>query len=174
MIVNNVDLDKIAKTVEEGKKDKSSLKRAVKLQGEWNLDPSKHYQFRTEIQYEKGREVLEIDSPSYLGGGGNRPGPMAYCVAGMTSCLISTFATVAAMQGVRLSKLAVSSECDISFAKTLDVADKPITEGITIEIEAKSENADKKRLQELVRMAEERCPAIYSMTHKIDVKTRLK
>jgi uncharacterized OsmC-like protein len=51
------------------------------------------YQFRTELSYEKGKEVTEMDSPS--GGNGNRLGPMAYCGAGITSCFIATFTSVA-------------------------------------------------------------------------------
>ncbi len=173
-IINNVDLDKIAQTVASGKKDGSALKKPVKLQGEWNLDASKGYQFRTELSYEKGKQVIEIDSPSFLGGNGNRLGPMAYCVAGITSCFIATFASVAAAQGVRLTRLNVSAECNINFAKTFDVADEPITEGINFQIDAQSNNADKETLQELIRMAEQRCPAIYSMTHLIKVNAQIK
>lgn len=76
-IINNVDLDKVAKTTESGKKEKLTLRKPVKLYGEWNLDPTKGYQFRTELLYEKGKQVVEIDSPSFLGGNGNRLGPMA-------------------------------------------------------------------------------------------------
>ncbi len=53
-VVNNVDLEKISQTVANGKKDKSTLKKPVKLQGEWNFDQSKGYQFRTELAFEKG------------------------------------------------------------------------------------------------------------------------
>ena len=94
-IINNTNLDNIAQTVESGKRDKLTLKKPVKLQGEWNLDPSKGYQFKTELVYEKGKQVIEIDSPSFLGGNGNRLGPMAYCVAGIASCFIATFVSVA-------------------------------------------------------------------------------
>ena len=104
----------------------------MKLQGQWSLDPSKGYQFKTELSYEKGKEVIEIDSHSFLGGNGNRLGPMAYCVAGITSCFIATFASVAASQGVKLIKLIVNTECMINFAKTFDIANEPITEGITL------------------------------------------
>jgi hypothetical protein len=38
------------------------------LQGQWNFDPSKGYQFKTELSYKKGKQVIEIDSPSFLGG----------------------------------------------------------------------------------------------------------
>jgi len=173
-VIANTDLDKISQTITNGKKDKESLRRPVKLQGEWNLDPTKGYQFRTELSYEKGKAVIEIDSPSFLGGNGNRLGPMAYCVAGITSCFIATFTSVAATQGINLTKLNVNTECMINFAKTFDVADEPITEGINFKIDAESNNTDKQKLQQLVKMAEERCPAMYSMSHVIKVNAQIK
>ena len=94
---------------------------------------------------------------------------MAYCVAGIASCFIATFATVAASQGVILTRLDASVECNINFAKTFDVADEPITEGITFKIDADSDNADKSMLERLLKLAEERCPAMYSMSHIIKV-----
>src|SRR5215207_7957609 len=172
-ILNNVDLEKISQTIESGKKDKSALRKPVKLQGEWILDSTKGYQFRTELGYEKGKQVIEIDSPSFLGGNGNTLGPMAYCIAGITSCFIATFVTVASSQGIRFNKLKVRSECNINFAKTFDVADEPITEGINFEIDAQSKNADKQKLQEILTMAEERCPAMYSMLYVIKVNAKL-
>jgi uncharacterized OsmC-like protein len=173
-IINNVDLDKVAETTESGKKEKLTLRKPVKLNGEWNLDLSKGYQFRTELSYEKGKQVVEIDSPSFLGGNGNRLGPMAYCVAGITSCFIATLVTVASSKDIRLSKLNVNAQCNINFAKTFDIADEPITEGIEFQIEAESPNADKQQLQEIIRLAEERCPAMYSMKHEIKVNAILK
>ena len=86
--INNVDLDKVSATTEKGKEDKNSLRKPVKMQGEWNLDPNSEYQFKTELSFEKGSQVIEIDSPSFLGGDGNRLGPMAYCISGITSCLL--------------------------------------------------------------------------------------
>jgi uncharacterized OsmC-like protein len=172
-IINNVNLDKIAETTENGKKEKLTLRKPVKLYGEWNLDLSKGYQFRTELSYEKGKQVVEIDSPSFLGGNGNRLGPMAYCVAGITSCFVATFVTLVSSKNIRLSKLNVSAQCDINFAKTFDVADEPITEGIEFQIKAESPNADKKQLQEIIRLAEEKCPAMYSMKHEIKVNAMI-
>ncbi|WP_337861947.1 OsmC family protein [Nitrososphaera sp.] len=173
-MLNNVDLDKLSQTVETGRKDKSTLKKPVKLQGEWNLDPSRGYQFRTEMAFEKGKQVIEIDAPSFLGGSGNRLGPMGYCVAGMTSCFMGIFVNVASSQGIRLKKLSVSAECNVNFAKTFDVADEPIMEGIDFQVDVESDNADKSRLQQVLKMAEERCPAMYSMSHIIGVKAQLK
>ena len=171
--INNVDLDKVSNTVTKGKEDKNTLKKLVKLQGEWNLDSNSEYQFKTELPFEKGSEIIEIDSPSFLGGDGNRLGPMAYCVAGITSCFIGTFAGIASQQGVKLTKLKVNTECNINFAKTFDLSDEPISEGINFQIDAQSENADYQKLQKILKMAEERCPAMYSMSHKIDVNAKI-
>lgn len=173
-ILNNVDLDKVSQTTENGKQDKKTMKKPVKLFGEWNLDPNKGYQFKTEMVYEKGKKVIEIDAPTFLGGGGNRLGPMAYCVAGMTSCFIGIFVNIASAQGIRLKKLNVSTECNVNFAKTFDIADEPLMEGITFQVDTESENADKATLQRVLRMAEERCPALYSMLHVIKVDVRIK
>lgn len=173
-IVNNVDLDKIHNMIEKGQGDSQSLKKPVKLQGEWNLDTEKGYQFRTELSYEKGKDTIEIDSPSFLGGNGNRIGPMGYCIAGITSCFLATFVSVASSHGIKFSGLHVNAECIINFAKTFDIADEPITEGINFQIEAQSETVDRQKLEELLRMAEERCPAMYSMSHIIKVNATIK
>lgn len=53
--------------------------------------------------------------------------------------------------------------------KTFDIADEPITEGIEFQIEAESQDSDKQQLEEIIRLAEERCPAMYSMMHEIKV-----
>ena len=175
-IINNIDLDKIQNTIDNGKKERQFVRKPVKLHGEWNLDPNSEYQFKTELTYEKGKQTIEIDSPSFLGGNGNRVGPMGYCIAGITSCFIATFVSVASNQGIIFNKLNVDAECNINFAKTFDIADEPITESINFFIDAKSEDKiiDKQKLEELIRMAEERCPAIYSMSHVIKVNVEVK
>ena len=175
-IINNIDLDKIQNTIDNGKKERQFVRKPVKLHGEWNLDPNSKYQFKTELTYEKGKQTIEIDSPTFLGGNGNRVGPMGYCIAGITSCFIATFVSVASNQGIIFNKLNVDAECNINFAKTFDIADEPITESINFFIDAKSEDKiiDKQKLEELVRMAEERCPAIYSMSHIIRVNAQIK
>ncbi len=173
MILNNVNLSKVAEFVEAGKKNKDTLKKVIKLEGEWVLDDTKGYQFRTELAYEKGKQVIEIDSPTWLGGNGNRLGPMAYCIAGMTSCFIATFASIAASKGIRLKRLNVRSNCVVNFAKTLDIADEPITEVVNFEVDADAENASKEELAKILKLAEERCPAIYSMKNVIKTDVRL-
>jgi uncharacterized OsmC-like protein len=68
----------------------------------------------------------------------------------------------------------VNAQCNINFAKTFDVADEPITEGIEFQIEAESPNASKQQLQEIITLAQERCPAMYSMMHEINVNAKIR
>ena len=65
---------------------------------------------------------------------------MGYCIAGITSCFIATFVSVASSQGIIFNELNVDGECNINFAKTFDIADEPITESIKFFIDAKSED----------------------------------
>jgi hypothetical protein len=67
------------------------------LKVEWNLDPTKGYQFRTELSFKKGK--------------GNRLGPMAYCVAGITSCFIASvrFSVFVILASIGIFILAVMS-----------------------------------------------------------------
>ncbi|WP_201449487.1 hypothetical protein [Nitrososphaera sp. AFS] len=64
----------------------------------------------------------------------------------------------------------------INFAKTFEIADEPITESINFQISVESDKADKQKLQELVKIVaeEERCPAVYSMSHEIKVNAQSK
>ena len=119
-------------------------------------------------------DAIEIDSLGFMGGAGNRLGSMGYCVTGITSCFIGTFVSISSAKGIKLSKLSVNVECMINFAKTFDVTDEPIIENINFEIDAQSDNADKQKLQEIISLAKERCPAMYSMLHVIPVNAKIK
>jgi hypothetical protein len=52
-------LDKVAQTAASGNKDRLTLRKPVKLQGVWNLDPIIGYQFRTELSFEKGKQIID-------------------------------------------------------------------------------------------------------------------
>ncbi len=81
---------------------------------------------------------------------------------------------IASSQGIKLTKLGVSTSCNVNFSKTFDLSDDPITEGINFEIDVQSENSDKEKLKEILRLAHEKCPAMYSMSHIIPVNAQLK
>jgi len=41
-------------------------------------------------------------------------------------------------------------------------------------VQAESQDADKQQLEEIIRLAEKRCPAMYSMMHEIKVNAIIK
>lgn len=172
-MVNNVNVDQIAESARDGLKDGTTLRKQVSLHGEWSLDPTSSFQFRTDLEYEHGIQRIEIDSPSFLGGKGSRLGPTNYCVVGMASCFALTFAILAARHGVRLSKLAIDAECSLNFGKYLDVSDEPVVEEVRFRLTAEGKDTTPEKLSELLRMAEERCPAVYMLVNTIRVRAEL-
>ncbi len=53
------------------------------------------------------------------------------------------------------------------------MADKPLVEGVKFRLGVKSDDSDRKKILQLLKMAEERCPAVYMLTHKVTVQTEL-
>jgi uncharacterized OsmC-like protein len=167
-----VDLEKIQNNVNAMKDDLAKAKRVNKIEGEWNCESSQGPQFKADFQLETGKVTLEADSPSFLGGSGTRPGPLHYCIFGLTSCFASTFMTLAAMEGIHVKAARFAGECNVDFSKTFGLSDKPIIEKAKFRVILKS-NASEGALRRLVKLAEERCPGIYSLTNKISVETEL-
>jgi len=168
---NNVNLDALQVFSETIQKDPSKGKRTNKIEGTWNLETGKP-QFSAEISYKEGKLTLEADQPPFSGGGGTRPGPMHYCLFGLASCYTATFATIAAQEGVELKSLKVEVESDVSFAKVFGVSDAPIIEEVRIELQVESE-AGEEKIDEIAKLAEERCPGVYCMTNPVPLKTQV-
>jgi len=171
-VVNHVDLEKIEASVVGMRADPAKARRLNRIEGEWSCDGLGSAQFKAELQLEGGKFVLEADSPSFLGGSGTRPGPLNYCVFGLTSCFASTFMTIAAMEGVEIKAAKFAGECMVDFSKTFGLSDKPIIESARFKVSVKSE-ASEEKLERVTKLAEERCPGMYSLTNKINVKTEL-
>ncbi len=170
--VNNIDLDKVMETVNAIKSDPTKAKRTIKVSGSWVFG-NPEVQFRTAIQTEKrGTFVVEVDSPSFMGGSGSRPSPMHYCAIGISSCFMATLMGVAAEKGIELSEALITIECTIDFSKPLGVADKPIIEEVNVKVSLK-DGAERKILQEIVDEAYERCPAMYSLRNPVKVSVKL-
>lgn len=168
---NNVDVDKLKATVEGVRKDLSKAKRVNKVEGEWNLGDGS--QFVATVSFENGKMKLEADQPSFLGGGGGAPGPMIYCLYGSASCYVATFATMAAMEGIKLRKLRVVAESSIDFSKVFGLSDNPIAEKVKFTLYVESD-ATASKIREIEDMSKQRCPAVYCLTNAIPLETELK
>jgi uncharacterized OsmC-like protein len=171
--INHVDLVKIQNNVNAIKVNPVKAKKTNRIEGDWDCTGSSGPQFKAELQLESGKFTLEADSPSFLGGSGTRPGPLHYCIFGLTSCFASTFMTLAAMEGIVIETAHFVGECDVDFSKTFGLSENPIIENAKFNIMVKSD-ADMTALDRLSKLAEERCPGIFSLRNKIEVKTELR
>jgi len=170
MRLNNIDVSKLQGTVEALTKDPAKAKKTNRIEGEWNTGNGP--QFSAAIEFENGKVKLLADQPTFLGGGGQQPGPMIYCLYGSASCYAATFATLAAMDGISLKKLKVTAESYIDFSKVFGLSDNPIAEKVKFILQVESD-APKNKLIELEELAKKRCPAVYCLTNPIKVDTAL-
>lgn len=169
--LNNVNAGRLAQIVKEAETDKSKVKRSQKIEGEWLLEEGGP-QFRAEINFEGGKIIMESDQPTNLGGGGTRPGPLHYCFFGLVSCYTATFATVASTMGVELKRLTARLESNLNFSRTFGLSQEPVMEKIHITLEVESD-APREKLEEIERLAYERCPAVYALSTPVNLNTSL-
>jgi uncharacterized OsmC-like protein len=170
-ILNNVNLSALRQVVKEAETDKSKVKRTQKIDGDWLLEEG-NPQFRAEVSFEGGKMVLESDQPKNLGGGGTRPGPMHYCFFGLLSCYTATFAAMASQMEIKLSKLSAKLEGNLNFSRVFGLSQEPVMEEIRITLEVESD-ASKEKLEEVEKLAYERCPAVFALTQSVRLKTNL-
>ncbi len=162
---NNVDLEKV-RAFEEGlKADPSKARKTQVIEGEWVLEEGP-VQFRAKIPFEGGEAVFETDSPSFMGGGGNRPGPMHYCFYGLASCYTATFATVASMLGIELKRLTTKVEADVNFSRVFGMGDAPVMEEVRVTLTVVSD-APEERIREAEALAIERCPVVFTLKNPV-------
>lgn len=170
-ILNNVNVGMLEQVVKEAQTDKSKLRRQQKIEGEWLLEEGGP-QFRAEVNFEGGKIVMESDQPKNLGGGGTRPGPLHYCFFGLVACYTATFATMASQMGITLRKLTAKLEGNLNFSRVLGLAGEPVMEEIRIFLTVDSD-APRERLEEVEKLAYERCPAVFALTEKVKLNTSL-
>ena len=170
MKINNVNLEKASAFVDEVKQDKSKALKVKKVEGRWNLEDEK-VQFTATLEHPQGSTAVEADGPPFMGGSGIKPDPVQYCLFGLAACFAQTFASIAAEKGIKLSKLKVSVENKVNLSKALGLSDEPIVESVKLIVNTSSEG--KENLDEVRKLAEERCPGVYCLTNPIKLDVEL-
>jgi len=170
-LVNNVDLEALRRAREEAKENPRALLKRLSISGEWRVQAQEPPQFLASLTYEKGSSTIEAESPAFLGGRGTHPGPLQLCLAGLASCFLSTFVGTCSEMGIRLRRARVHVSCEIDFRPVLGLEDAPINRGVEFVVEAEAE--DGRDLSEALRLAKERCPAVYSLSKPIAVSASL-
>ncbi len=170
-VLNNVNVGMLEQVTKEAQTDKSKVKRTQKIEGEWLLKEG-GAQFRAEMSFESGKIVMESDQPKNLGGGGTQPGPLHYCFFGLVSCYTATFAAVASQMGIKLRKLTARLEGNLNFSRVFGLSQEPVMEEIRIALQVDSD-APRDKLEEVEKLAYERCPAVFALTEKVRLNTSL-
>jgi len=165
--MNRINLEAIQKFIEEANKDPQLFIKTKKVVGEWNLQEGKA-QFSAELEYAKGKTILEADLAPFMGGEGLKPDPIQYCLFGIASCYAGTFATIATKEGVLINSMKVSAENQIDLSTPMGVSNNPIVKSIKITVEIKS-NASEEKLKEIQKEAMEKCPGVYCVSNPIPV-----
>ena len=170
-VLNNVNVSALEKVITEAKTDKSKVKRTQKIEGEWRVEEGGP-QFQAKVTFEGGKMIMASDQPTNLGGGGTLPGPLHYCFFGLLSCYTATFAAMASMMGIKLKKLTARLDGDLNFSRVFGLSKEPVMEqiGITLQVES---DATREKLEEVEKLAYERCPAVFALTEKVKLNTTL-
>lgn len=169
--INNVDINKVKEFGEQLKNDPLKARKTQVIEGEW-LFKEGGSQFRSTIKFEGGQTTFEVDNPTFMGGGGNLPGPMHYCFFGLASCYAGTFATMAAMLGIELKKLTTRVEADVNFSRVFDAGDQPIMEEVRVILRVVSE-APEEKIKEVEALALQRCPVVFTLRNPVKLTPSL-
>lgn len=169
--VNNVDVGSLQRFAEQVKSDPAAAKRVKSVTGRWCFEQGKP-QFVAEVQYPGGQTTIESDFAPFMGGGGLKPDPIAYCLYGFAACFAGTYAAVAAEQGVALERLEVTIQNELDLTRSLGLGTGPATQGMKASLTVESDAAPEK-LEDLRRLAEERCPGVYCITNPIPFESAI-
>lgn len=170
--LNHVNLEKLKELGDLIQKDPTNAKIEPTVTGEWIFEEGEP-QFRSVIEVEGGKFTVDADMPTKLGGWGTKPGPLHYCLYGLSSCYAFTFASLAAMEDVKLKKLVISAVGNLDVSRVLGLSDNPIVEEVKFSVKVDSD-ADEDKIDKLKKLAEERCPAIYCLTNPVSVTIDVK
>lgn len=169
--MHNVNVEALDQTVAKAKDDPGAVRQAVRFDGEWQTGGGP--QFTATIPVPNGDPVtFRADFPPPMGGTGTAPNPLAYCFWGGLACYAMTFAQEAARQSIELRGLRARAETEVDQSRALGVTDNPPVDRIDWYLDVDAD-APPERIDELKRLADERCPGVYCLRNPIDLRTHL-
>jgi len=171
MKVHNVNLEAVAEFTEQVRTDSSAAKKTERVEAYWGYCQGGP-QFSATLEHGQGDSTLDADSAPYMGGGGRAPDPIQYSLYGLASGLGSTFATLAAAEGVNIRDLMVLAEARVDLSRSVGLSNNPAVEQVTLVLRVDAE-AGEQQLADLEQRARERCPSVYCLTNVVSLDTRI-
>lgn len=166
----NINVQAARDFVEQVRKDSSAARKKKGVEGSWNF-AERQPQFRATLEFPQGNVGIDCELPPFAGGWGTSPDPIQYCLFGMAACYATTFAGVAAQEGVSLTALKVRAENEMDLRKQVGLSRDPIIHRVKFTVEAAG--APRDVLEGLKKMADERCPGVECVTRSIPLETVL-
>jgi len=167
--MQNLNLDAVEQSAAKALQEPGSLRQHVELTGDWQNGHGEP-QFRATIPFPQGSVEFTADFPPPLGGNGAAPSPLAYCFWGGLACYAMTFATEAARAGVDVRALHGTVEADVDISRSLGASDNPPVEEIRWTLQVSSD-ASAETIDQLKRLADDRCPGAYCIRNPISLVT---
>jgi uncharacterized OsmC-like protein len=168
--VNNVNAAEMQKFVQALSKDASLGKKSKKIAGSWDFTEGKP-QFTVPLEFPKGKATIHVELPPFAGGWGTSPDPIQVCLSGLAACFAVTFAAAATAEGVNLTRLQVTAENWMDLRRQMGLSKDNGIEKVRFTVEAAG--ADRKTLERILKLAEERCPGSECVTRAIPLETVL-
>ena len=168
--MNNVNAAEMQKFVAALGKDPGLAKKHKKVTGAWSFEEGTP-QFVAPLEFPKGKATVQVELPPFAGGWGTSPDPIQVCLSGLAACFAVTYAAAATAEGVRLTKLQVTAENWMDLRKQMGLSREDIIERVKFTVAA--EGADRKTLERILRLAEERCPGSECVTRAIPLTSEL-
>jgi len=167
--MHNVRVNQIQAAAERARSDPEAARMDIRLRGAWRVETEKP-QFGAAVTFPAGELTLESDFPPFLGGEGRAPTPLAYCFYGAMSCYGATFAIQAAMLGVELRSLRIDLSLEVDFSTALGLDALPPLSEFRFDVEVETDSDDV-TVQRIKQLADDRCPAIWAMSHAVPYST---
>ncbi len=168
--MNNVNLPEMQKFVKALQADAALGKKNKRVTGAWSFREGTP-QFSAPLEFPKGKATVNVELPPFAGGWGTSPDPIQVCLSGLAACFAVTFVATATSEGVTLTKLQVTAENWMDLRKQMGLSKDNIIDRVKFTVEAAG--ADRKTLERLLKLAEERCPGSECVTRSIPLQTVL-
>lgn len=170
--MRNINQSELNKFIEQAKNDKNLLEKEVEVEVIWNFD-EKLPQMSATLNYPSGVTTFNIDQIPNLGGKGLAPNPIQYCLMGLGSCFLSTFAIVCNRLNLDIKKLKLIVKNKLNLSIPLNLGNEPVTKEIKFELEIDTQE-DYSKIEKAKNIAINSCPAIWCMKNPIPINVTLK
>lgn len=177
--VNGVPVHQLAETMREIRKDAEIARFRFRARNEWRdgghsrVTIKGFYGAKHEDETRTEPFVEDADEPPILLGTDKGPNPVEHLLTALSGCLTTSLVYHAAVMGIELESVESELEGDLDLHGFLGM-DESVRNGyerirVTFKIEA---DAPEEKLDELVRIAQERSPVFDCVTNPVPVTVR--